>query len=109
MMEEQLELRFISQSQPGELNPNWKGGISKNNYHYKKLQVQRYPEKIKARDKVYRAVKSGKLEKQPCEVCGDPKSEAHHYKGYKFPLDVQWLCKKHHIAEEKKTINNNFN
>lgn len=33
----------------GENNPNWKGGISQNYYHYKKIQKQRYPEKIKAR------------------------------------------------------------
>lgn len=79
----------------GENNPNWKGGISKDNYHYKRIQRQRYPEKIKAREAVSRAVKSGKLKRLPCEVCGDQNSQAHH-EDYSRPLDVVWLCRKHH-------------
>jgi hypothetical protein len=42
-----------------------------------------------------RAIKSGKLFKQPCWCCGDEESEAHH-PDYSAPLDVVWLCKKHH-------------
>ena len=44
-----------------------------------------------------------KLIKQPCEVCQDPQSQAHHYKGYDHPLEVRWLCRKHHIEAEKKS------
>jgi len=29
----------------GDKNGNWKGGISKNNYHYKKLQIEKFPER----------------------------------------------------------------
>lgn len=76
-------------------NPNWKGGISKNNYHYKKLQKQRYPERVMAREKVYRAITNGQLTREPCEVCGDHNSQAHH-KDYRKPLEVIWLCAKHH-------------
>ena len=41
------------------------------------------------------ALRSGKLQKQPCWVCGEPKSEGHHAH-YDLPLDVVWLCRKHH-------------
>lgn len=82
-------------NQSEENNPNWKEGISKNNYHYKKIQKERYPEKIKARELVSRAIKSGKLTKQNCVICGDHNSHAHH-EDYSKPLEVIWLCKKHH-------------
>lgn len=39
----------------------------------------------------------GKLIEQPCEVCGG-KAEMHH-EDYDRPLDVRWLCRKHHMAE----------
>jgi hypothetical protein len=51
------------------------------------------PEKLKARYAVRYAVRTGKLVKMPC-WCGDL-SEAHH-EDYSKPLEVQWLCKKHH-------------
>lgn len=78
-------------------NPNWKGGISKNNYHYTKIQKKRYPEKIRARGKVYHAVKTGKLIRGKCEHkgCEEVKTFAHH-EDYSNPLDVNWLCRKHH-------------
>jgi hypothetical protein len=37
----------------------------------------------------------GKLIPKPCEVCGDPKVEKHH-DDYTKPLEVRWLCKRHH-------------
>ena len=43
------------------------------------------------------ALKRGLLTKQPCEVCGNPKSEAHH-DDYLRPLTVRWLCRLHHKA-----------
>ncbi len=46
------------------------------------------------------AIRDGKLVKQPCEECGAKKVEAHH-EDYERPLDVIWLCRKHHIARHK--------
>lgn len=55
----------------------------------------RYPSRIKARNLVYSALKSGRLARLPCEICGSDMSEAHH-SDYSRPLDVRWLCKLHH-------------
>jgi hypothetical protein len=86
--------------QTGKNNPCWKGGISKNYYHYKVTQRQRNSIKVLARNRVYKAIKSGKLIKQPCHVCGDPNSQAHHT-DYTKPLMVEWLCRKHHNETER--------
>lgn len=56
----------------------------------------RNPEKRKAQIKVGNAVRDKKLFKKPCEKCGDPIAEAHH-DDYSKPLDVRWLCRKHHV------------
>lgn len=59
-----------------------------------KLQRLKFPEKIKARNKLFWAVKSNKIKKKPCH-CGIKKVEAHH-PTYSKPLEVLWLCLKHH-------------
>lgn len=50
------------------------------------------------------ALKRGLIHKQPCEVCGDARADAHH-DDYMRPIDVRWLCrrhhKQHHAAERK--------
>jgi hypothetical protein len=61
---------------------------------------QRYPQKRQARLAVGYALKSGKLVKKPCEVCGSLLSEAHH-PDYSKPLDVRWLCIKHHREADR--------
>jgi len=53
--------------------------------------------------KVCRALKSGKLTRQPCQVCGEMRVQAHH-EDYSKPLDVMWLCTKHH-AERHVELN----
>jgi len=47
-----------------------------------------------AQQKLRRAIKNGKVKKQPCWVCGE-NAEAHH-PDYSSPLDVVWLCVIHH-------------
>lgn len=54
-----------------------------------------HPEKMRAHSAVNRAVREGRLIKQPCLVCGDPKSHGHH-EDYGRQLDVIWLCAVHH-------------
>ena len=61
----------------------------------------RYPEKFLAHCMVNNAVRDKRLFKQPCEVCGKTKVHAHHDDYYK-PMEVRWLCKKHHLEVHGK-------
>ena len=54
-----------------------------------------HPESKRAHDLVRYALRAGRLTKSACEVCGSLTAEAHH-DDYSKPLDVRWLCKKHH-------------
>lgn len=51
--------------------------------------------KERCRRKTRYAVKSGALAVAPCEVCGTENVEAHH-DDYSNPMQVRWLCRKHH-------------
>lgn len=51
--------------------------------------------KVRAQDKVKYEIRCGRMVRKPCEVCGDIRSHAHH-EDYSKPLDVNWLCPKHH-------------
>ncbi len=59
------------------------------------------PDKVKAHWKVQNALKFGKLIKEVCVVCGCIDVQAHH-KDYTKPLEVVWLCAKHHSEEHPK-------
>ena len=61
----------------------------------------KHPERAEARSSVHKATKLGKLQKKPCEVCGDTETQAHHT-DYSKPLDVQWLCWTHHMEAHGK-------
>lgn len=67
--------------------------------------AERYPDKTVARQKLRYAVSSGRIRRSPCQECGDPKVQGHHYLGYDEAhwYDVKWLCDKHH------KIAHNFN
>lgn len=58
----------------------------------------------KARSALNHHLRDKKLERRPCEECG-AKAEAHH-DDYDKPLDVRWLCFKHHRAHHKVTYEN---
>ena len=61
----------------------------------------RIKEHDRARRALHTAVYSGVLVRKPCEVCGDAKSHGHH-EDYSKPLDVVWLCSKHHGERHRK-------
>lgn len=67
---------------------------------HERLKVER-PEVHAAHIAVSNAVRDGRLKKQPCEVCGEP-AHAHH-EDYSKPLDVMWLCHKHHMEQHRKS------
>lgn len=76
---------------------------------YKKSDSKKWllenPEKKKAHMEVKNALRSGRMHRHPCCICGN-KAHAHH-EDYSKPLEVIWLCPKHHgerhvqINEEK--------
>jgi len=54
----------------------------------------------KASSAVGNAIRDGRLEKQPCFVCGKD-AQAHH-PDYSAPLAVSWLCPTHHAQTHKE-------
>lgn len=66
----------------------------------KKYRVS-HPEADNARIVVFVGKRNGTIIQKPCKVCGKNKSEAHH-EDYTKPLDIIWLCKKHHVEYDKK-------
>ena len=66
-----------------------------------KRRRQRYPERIKARDAVNKAVATGRLLRPDfrlCYYCPKPAQQYHHWKGYakEVWLDVVPACKECH-------------
>jgi ribosomal protein S27AE len=61
----------------------------------KNAWAKRNRHKIRAQHQTRAHVLRGRLKKQPCEVCGSTSVQAHH-DDYTRPLDVRWLCVKHH-------------
>lgn len=64
-----------------------------------------------ARFAVRNAIRRGEMSKQPCEICNNPKAQAHH-DDYSKPLVVRWLCTKHHNeyhVKLRETINGSGN
>ena len=60
--------------------------------------VARYPERKKANTMVGNAIRDKKLTTQPCAWCGTENNVHGHHESYDKPLDVIWLCAKHHKA-----------
>lgn len=63
----------------------------KNNY-------KKYRAHFKLRDAILR----GDIKRKPCEVCGEEKSDGHH-EDYSKPLEIMWLCHKHHEEHHHST------
>lgn len=59
--------------------------------------------KLAVNAKLRYAVRTGKVKKLPCEVCGNKNSQGHH-PDYSKPLEVLWLCDKHHKEHHRKYI-----
>ena len=87
-------------------NPSGKERTQRNQKIYKNTPEGKL--KRSARDAVRWAKHTGKLTKLPCQVCGDPKSEAHHYLDYskEHRLDVVFLCKEHHVLADHDPVFN---
>jgi hypothetical protein len=78
----------------GPRNGSWSG--RRIGPKYDRLRIRR-----RATCAVQYALAQGWLVRGPCEVCGAKKAHAHH-DSYLEPLEVTWLCPKHHTAWHKK-------
>jgi len=62
----------------------------------------KHPERTKAHRKVKYALSTGVLSRQPCEVCGTTEHVHAHHDDYSKPLEVRWLCARHHHEHHEK-------
>jgi len=83
---------------------------SENGKLVKRKWKQTTKERLKdaARNEVCYAIRKGNLIRQPCQICGNPKTEAHHAWGYaeEHRLHVIFLCGVHHrLADKDSSFN----
>jgi hypothetical protein len=72
-----------------------RGNVEKANKRSRRWEVSN-KEKKRAHDAVARAIKSGKLSRQPCSVCSRTDDVEGHHEDYTKVLEVVWLCPQHH-------------
>ena len=63
---------------------------------------ERNPQKTKAHNAVSKAIRSGALKKEPCNVCGGNDGIQAHHDDYSDALNIIWLCPKHHALRHKR-------
>ena len=82
-----------TQLEVNKLNPDW---VAKEKERVRLKQLRMHGSK---RTEIYNQVKvailTGSLKTEPCIICGEAKAEGHH-EDYNKPLDLVWLCKRHH-------------
>ena len=94
----------VLQNRGVKSRPQQKHGDENHFYRGGKSEGQRRAGHI-----VDKAIQKGVIVRMPCEICGDSGSmsdgrsniQAHH-DDYNKPLDVRWLCQKHHHEWHKK-------
>jgi hypothetical protein len=67
--------------------------------HMKSVSAQwrkDHPEAYRAHNALNNALRDGRIQKQPCAVCGTDNNVHGHHSDYSRPLDVKWLCAKCH-------------
>ena len=68
----------------------------------KRRWKEKNPDKRRAHQAINNAIRDGKAQREGCLFC-DEKAQAHHH-DYTKPLDVTWLCPRHHkIAHASET------
>ena len=77
-----------------------KARSKKRNKYFRLYKKKRDPLKLKARRIIELLIRRKVLFKKPCKKCGkNGRIEAHH-PDYSRPLEIIWLCPKHHREEE---------
>lgn len=79
-----------------------KRASSPNRKNLSRLNTKRVRKEIKgyqaAHNAVARAIRSGRIVKSPCQMCGSRQNIHAHHDDYFLPLNVMWLCSEHHQA-----------
>lgn len=92
----------------GKMVRSWKKKNNEKVVEYRKKSAKKYKseyaKKIAARRKVSFEIEKGNIKRLPCKICGKRKTEAHH-EDYSKPLDVVFLCVKHHAARHNEIRN----
>ena len=94
----------------------YQGNKKKIDSEKKKEILNRYfknhPLAYKAQRTVTRYVNSGKLIQRPCQKCGTKINVQAHHDDYSRPLNVVWLCVKHHnevhVNKRKEELLNKY-
>ena len=82
-----------AQLELNKLNPDW---VAKEKERVRLKQLKLAGSKrTKIYERVKAAIVSGAVKQEPCAICGEEKTEGHH-EDYDKPLDLVWLCKRHH-------------
>jgi hypothetical protein len=88
-------------AQQGKFNGNFKGGTAESKLT--KKYITKFPEKHAARRLFVDAVRRGRIQPQPCFVCGKANADGHHW-DYAKPYEVFWLCRGHHKIVHRGAI-----
>ncbi len=69
--------------------------------HSELTEEQRKKANARSYANVY--LKRGVIQRKPCSVCGDEKSEMHH-NDYSKPTEIIWFCRKHHLESHSANL-----
>lgn len=57
---------------------------------------RRNPDGYRAHNVANNAIRDGKLNREPCQICGAAEHVHKHHRDYSRPLEVTWLCARCH-------------
>lgn len=66
-----------------------------------RLYYKEHPIEVWAHNTFFTETRARRIERRPCEICGNPKADAHH-DDHSEPLRVRWLCRSHHVLLHAK-------
>ena len=66
---------------------------------YQRRGREKNPGKDRARRMLNYHLRAGNITRQPCEVCGSIDGIEAHHDDYSRPLNIRWLCFRHHRME----------
>ena len=63
--------------------------------------AREHPKEVWAHSALRSALRRGLIQRGPCEECGAERTDGHH-DDYDKPMEVRWLCRRHHRAVHRK-------